>query len=505
MAYMTDHSPPPRYKHWARFLGQRSLYDFIALKLYLRLIEQYTDTGMVLLPESYYKAQAIALRSRAKLMGIDATLEELGRAYYCEGCETWNTCQQHSPLWITCRGDGKLLLAEQEKINRLNHGKRLTVSDHIRKLVPLSRPTAVLDLADGKMWCPRAHPFKQGLQDARAAARKVLREAGVAERPEDDEEVVAAAEASEEEEEEEDEEDLLVDMERVPPHYPEEPEAEESEDDSDDEDEDGSDTEEVVPLDYGLKVPPPIRHPFFLLTAGGQVERQHMCLRARRLLQAACAAVTAHGRQTCRTQPCTSIDMLGVMVRRGRSRGGEWMALCCGCGGLMAVTSMKVPVFFARAPTHPPVRRDPGCKTANPVPCDPCLPALQPRLISNPQVSNMGFSCMNHPHVNESGVSSLQASAWRGLTERLVAELDPFSLPIPGQRPRTDMAPNPHLLDTPVACAYCAQQGTYKQLVVYDTRFRWWYLPLCETHLYCLRVLVPGLKHLGKPIMARCA
>jgi len=115
---------------------------------------------------------------------------------------------------------------------------------------------------------------------------------------------------------------------------------------------------------------------------------------------------------------------------------------------------------------------------------------------------------------DEAAPDSLQAAAWQSLRQHLVAAANPFSLPIPGQRPRTTGA---LILQRPVPCAYCEQNGpppappprcarrlllpigTYKQLTIYDVLGRWRHLPLCETHLFAMRPLVTGLRYLGKP------
>ncbi len=130
------------------------------------------------------------------------------------------------------------------------------------------------------------------------------------------------------------------------------------------------------------------------------------------------------------------------------------------------------------------------------------------------KMTNYGLSCMNHPHA-EFAVDSFAALAFaairaapvsggRAARARVIAEpvyranklltRDAMQLEM---QTTGGVARHPHLLDTPVPCAFCARYDTQFTIRVYDSMYRMYELPLCAVDLGVLRHQIPALQ-IGK-------
>jgi len=137
----------------------------------------------------------------------------------------------------------------------------------------------------------------------------------------------------------EDEEDLLADL---PEARARENEAEE-EDDEEDEDDDAL----MLGEEDALLVPAPLASDSAALKA----ERDVQCRRARALVHTTCEPVMARIPRAC--DALESVDMLGLVVRLGGRRAGDWMTLCCSCGNLIVAGNAKVPSRPCGRPVFP--------------------------------------------------------------------------------------------------------------------------------------------------------
>jgi hypothetical protein len=88
-ASVAYHTSDDNFSKLAWLIYQEDWRDFVLLKLYLRLVEHYTDDVVAFASLEHTRAQIIALRASLSVPGYTATPPTLGYGYFCEGCCKW--------------------------------------------------------------------------------------------------------------------------------------------------------------------------------------------------------------------------------------------------------------------------------------------------------------------------------------------------------------------------------------------------------------------------------
>ena len=369
--YSLYDQPDDRYRHWARLLGCDDLYDFFALKIFLRLLTTYKQMSITFMSEKLYMRQTRALRMRLKLRPMEASPPNLGRAMYCLGCHQWATSIQTSPHWIALQGDQRLMAIEAARLTKVNRQRELKTRDHIRRLVPLGQSRGLLNPRLGAFFCPKGKKSKEQLdaERMRSLAAGITRR-GTASDPtasstQEEPSSVSIATGEEEEDDDHDNEDeaeeelngrevaaafesiyvnpsmesashfrrvmhegaAITSMTLAPNTAGQDDAADmEWDDDEDDEDDDDDDEEEEEVDVDGSKAKKHVK-------AANRLARRRTTLRLVNLLH----PILIHGKETCEHTALINVDMRGLVFRRGN----EAMALCCYCGDLTRVMHDK--------------------------------------------------------------------------------------------------------------------------------------------------------------------
>ena len=493
--YAMFDQPDDRYKRWTRHVGEQSLYDFLVLKVYFRLVTYYRNAGpgVFFLSEGIFDKQQQALMSRLELMEYTAAPESLGTALYCVQCDRWATPPQPTPVWVTCRYDAKLMALESARLAKLNQDQRLELADHIRKLVPIGESSGVLSAnpENGGLFCKHSQPAKKNkaLSVAMTAVRRVeAKDSATAHAPHGAHAAptatTRAVEDREDDEDEEDEdEDLLAHLSQADEEEEDEDDEEEDEEDEDSDEEGEGEGKATRPAKRTRTKPasssahatngPDNGPPSPLTMTAGERKAENRRIRMRTtaylrsLIMAPISAARPRFNQG-HTEPLWRIIMPGVMINMGR---GEWMALCCTCGNLMQVTQGKW--------------------------------------------TNAGLSCMNHPHAGEFPMDHPHTLAWRYLDHALKIRRDAPNeyTPIWPSRLRDEPVwpppdyprRHPLLLVEGIKCSVegCVKH-TRRVVHAMNHLLRWREVALCEDHLALLRLAVPTIRSHGNsegPIM----
>jgi hypothetical protein len=412
--------PDDRFKHWARLLGLDSLDDFLLLKAYLRLIQQYSTTTITFLSAGALQRQLWALRTRMHLRPSEPTPEMLGRALFCSSptCSHWITTPQLAPVWTACEHDARQRAIAVKRYTTAN-GRELAIADYIHRLVPVGQSRALFDPRTGHMFCPLSKKMAASADESRAAAGVMERvgdpegganaaaangnqsvatafadfmEAELEARDHMARKEATAAVAQQDDDDDDHDEDADEDGKKKKKKKKSDSDSESDSDSnssSDEEDDSSSSDEEEENdrtrliadlLDYERQQTEPeadLALPDKEEKARAKAERRHIRRRTTKALQAIQAPVdswtSSSTAASCRTTPLVEADATGVIYRQGR----EAVALCTYCGDLMQVT--------------------------------------------NDKWTNHGLSCMNHAHTDEFPLEHPQRQAFAHQTRLAIA------------------------------------------------------------------------------------
>lgn len=464
--YVVLHTADDRYQQRSFALGCASLDDFVLVKAYFHLYEQYQAMAgqrVIFRPVAEAQRQLTLLRDTLAIEPFEPTPPELGVALLCTSCWRWATAIQEAPSHVV--PDFDIVLAadlvrrrrpipkkEERRCARLRQiqtdeaarlGRPTALPPGALPLVEVGESSHFLDLRDGACYCERGKPEKTALANQRRATTLTQTDVPDAH---------GARQAAR----------SVVSSPSPPP--PRLSQSIESEDEDDDDEEGGEDSssDEEIELDLapvsedddvmdladarsimqiarivtrddaaGATTPGSAKE-----TAAGKKKKKKRSdappplsrfvgAHERHMIMLPDAHLT-QGARGCANEPLLAVDMVGIWYRVA----GAYYGLCCYCGNLTRVAAEKM--------------------------------------------TSRGLSCMNHVHME--------------LGERH-PHITGFAPAHPDRMARHGM-----LLRRPVRCAACPGLYTTTTVVrVFDAVYRVYELPLCRVHIGVISRLAPLL------------